>query len=155
LNAIASSPFARLPYWLAVFWSFCWPSTPSWNFPIPKPEKPSIAPSLGYGTRLSAPPSPSSSGGSSPVRDEIAKRKTWRKKPIPPFRKERSGNGFDIQSVVSIAAWRDTSLFQQHYEVWIRKLGQTDFVLLYTVPNFLDPTGNLNWGGSTKVTTVS
>jgi hypothetical protein len=63
-----------------------------------------------------------------------------------------SGLGYTVSSVVSLASWRDSSLLQQHYEIWTRLNGASDFQLLYTVANNLDPIGNLDFGGSSKVT---
>lgn len=63
-----------------------------------------------------------------------------------------NGRGFDITSIVSIASWRDSSLFQQHYEIWIRPLGGTSFDKLYTVTNDLSPIPSTNLAGSSKVT---
>ncbi len=63
-----------------------------------------------------------------------------------------AGLGYDVSSVVSIASWRDSSLFQQHYEIWIRKVGTATFEKLYTVENDLAPIANIDFGGSSKVT---
>jgi hypothetical protein len=63
-----------------------------------------------------------------------------------------SGLGYTISSIVSLASWRDSSLLQQHYEIWTRPNGAADFQLLYTVANNLDPIGSLDFGGSSKVT---
>lgn len=62
------------------------------------------------------------------------------------------GWGYGIESVVSIAAWRDSALYQQHYQIWTRTLGNTTFDLVYTVANDLSPVSDLTSGGSTKVT---
>lgn len=62
------------------------------------------------------------------------------------------GLGYSISSIVSVASWRDSSLFQQHYEIWVRKVGATEFVKQYTVANDLAPISSILLGGSTKVT---
>lgn len=63
-----------------------------------------------------------------------------------------TGYGYAIDSVVSLASWRDAALYQQNYQIWTRDVGSLTFDLAYTVGNDLNPVADINGGGSSKVT---
>lgn len=63
-----------------------------------------------------------------------------------------TGFGYAIDSIVSLASWRDGALYQQNYQIWTRNVGSLTFDLAYTVGNDLNPVADINGGGSSKVT---
>ncbi|RYD24242.1 MAG: PEP-CTERM sorting domain-containing protein [Verrucomicrobiaceae bacterium] len=63
-----------------------------------------------------------------------------------------AGWGYAINSIVSLASWRDSALYQQTYQIWTRAVGGATFDLAYPVGNDLNPVADLNSGGSSKIT---